>query len=120
MECASKTIREVKMKKAIAAIVVLVMLSGVCSAEMYAKETANAPSAEEMALDVVLVRPLGIVSLAAGTAFFIVSLPFTIPSGSVGAAARRLVAEPFKFTFTRPLGERDGFDYYNMESPAKE
>jgi hypothetical protein len=107
------------MKKAIAAVLVLVMLSGVCSAAADAKDSANAPSAEEMALDVVLVRPLGIVSLAAGTVFFIVSLPFTVPSGSVGIAAKRLVAEPFKFTFTRPLGERDGSNYY-MESPARE
>jgi hypothetical protein len=108
------------MKKTIAAVLVLVMLSGVSSAAQAAKETANPPSAEEMALDVVLVRPLGIVSIAAGTVFFIVSLPFTIPSRSVGVAARRLVAEPFKFTFTRPIGEREGFNYYDMESPGKE
>ncbi len=106
------------MKKAIAAVLVLVMLSGVCSAATDAKDTVNPPSAGAMAFDVVLVRPLGIVSLAAGTAFFIVSLPFTLPSRSVGTAARRLVAEPFKFTFTRPIGEREAFYYYyDMESP---
>lgn len=108
------------MKKTIAAVLVIVMLSGVSSAARAANETTNPPSAEEMALDVILVRPLGIVSLAAGTVFFIVSLPFTLPSRSVGVAARRLVAEPFKFTFTRPIGERAEFNYYDMESPGKE
>ena len=111
---------EEKMKKTIAAVLILVMLSGVSSAAQVAKETTNPPSAEEMVFDVLLLRPLGIASLAAGTVFFVVALPFTLPSRSVGVSARRLVAEPFKFTFTRPIGERPEYNYYDMESPGKE
>ena len=40
-----------------------------------------------------------------GTAFFIVALPFALSSGSTGDAWDALVAEPFQFTFTRPLGK---------------
>lgn len=55
--------------------------------------------------DTVLVRPLGIAATAIGAAFFIVSLPFAVISGSVDGAAQDLVVKPAKFTFTRPLGE---------------
>ncbi|MCC6346579.1 MAG: hypothetical protein IT388_05265 [Nitrospirales bacterium] len=58
-----------------------------------------------MIADTVIVRPLGIASLALGTAGFIVSLPFALISGSVDTTARELVEEPFRFTFTRPLGD---------------
>jgi hypothetical protein len=56
-------------------------------------------------LDVLVARPLGLLSIAAGSALFIVSLPFTIPSGSMDAAATELVKKPVHYTFKRPLGE---------------
>ncbi len=56
-------------------------------------------------LDVLLARPLGVASIALGIGIFIIALPFTLPTRTVGAAADRLVAEPFKFTFVRPVGE---------------
>jgi len=61
-----------------------------------------------IAADVLFARPVGLVSIVAGTAMFIVSLPFAIPSGSVETAGRLLVADPFRYTFERPLGD---FDY---------
>ena len=64
------------------------------------------PGAFAMVIDV----PIRILSLGlamGGTAFFIVTLPFAISSGSTGDAWDALVAEPFQFTFTRPLGKFD-------------
>ncbi len=58
-----------------------------------------------MMADGVLARPLGLVSTVIGSAFFVVTLPFTIPSDSVGAAKRQLIDYPAWFTFKRPLGE---------------
>ena len=58
-----------------------------------------------IAIDVLLARPLGIASLAIGSVIFIVALPYTIPSWSVAKAADKLIAEPFRFTFLRPIGE---------------
>ncbi len=63
-----------------------------------------APSAVGMAADLVVARPLGLAATVLGTAVFVVSLPFAALAGNVRDPARRLVAEPFKFTFTRPLG----------------
>ncbi len=65
-------------------------------------EGADAPM---MIADVIIARPVGLVSTVVGTALFIVALPFTIPSSSVAPVARALVAAPFKFTFKRPVGD---------------
>lgn len=62
-------------------------------------------SAASMAADIVVIRPLGVVSVVAGTAVFLVSLPFSALGGNVKAASKKLVADPVKFTFQRPLGD---------------
>lgn len=56
-------------------------------------------------MDTVLARPVGFVALAVGTAFSIVAMPFAIMSGSPDRTVDVLVGEPFRFTFTRPLGD---------------
>ena len=43
-----------------------------------------------------------------GSVTFVVSLPFTVSSGSVGDTACELVKSPLTYTFTRPLGELEG------------
>ena len=62
-------------------------------------------TAAGMIADFVLLRPLGIAATTVGTAFFIASLPFSLPSRSAGAAFQKLVTEPAAFTFARRLGE---------------
>jgi hypothetical protein len=62
-------------------------------------------TAEGIIVDFVLLRPMGIISTAVGTVFFIASLPFSGSTGSIGVAFQKLVAEPASFTFARPLGE---------------
>ena len=64
-----------------------------------------------MAADFFIVRPVGAVSVVFGTALFIVSLPFSVLGGNAGNAAKKLVAAPFKYTFTRKLG--------NFEQPKR-
>jgi hypothetical protein len=64
-------------------------------------------SAESMIADFVLLRPLGIVATGVGSVFFVASLPFSWPTGSLDAAFDKLVAEPASFTFARPLGKVD-------------
>ncbi len=61
-------------------------------------------SAGAMTVDLLFVRPVGIVSVVFGTAVFIVSLPFSALGGNAGNAAKKLVAAPISFTFTRKLG----------------
>ncbi|MDD4092609.1 MAG: hypothetical protein PHQ63_08605 [Smithellaceae bacterium] len=69
---------------------------------------ADITQSDLVVLDVALIRPVGIVSVVVGTALFILSLPVSIPSGSVGTVANSLVKESFEYTFIRPIGD---FDY---------
>ena len=67
----------------------------------------NKAPAESMIADFAVMRPLGIGATVVGTAFFIVSLPFSALGKNTGAAWDKMVADPFNFTFARPLGEVD-------------
>lgn len=65
----------------------------------------NSPSVGAMAVDLVLIRPLSLVGTVLTTGLFILQLPLAIPQGEMPReAAQKLVVEPFKYTFTRPLG----------------
>lgn len=68
----------------------------------------DTPSGLAMATDLLFVRPLGLAMTILGTGLFIVQLPITlISSGPMSAPAEKLVAEPARFTFRRPLGQMD-------------
>lgn len=61
--------------------------------------------AGKMAGDALVVRPLGLGATVIGGALFIVSLPFSALGGNIDAAYEYLLADPFNFTFSRPLGD---------------
>ena len=61
-------------------------------------------SRQDMIGDLILQRPFGLANTVVGIGTWIVALPFTVFSGSVGDAGRVLVAEPGTHTFVRPLG----------------
>ena len=92
-------------KSLVSAVVAVCMLftTSLVRADQYATDVQ--PTGEAMAGDLIFVRPLGFVSLVLGTAGFIIALPFTIPSGSVGSSAKVFIMEPAQYTFTRPLGQ---------------
>lgn len=70
------------------------------------------PTAEMILVDVVFLRPLGIAATVVGSAVFVAGLIFTIPTRSVDTAAQRLVVDPAKYTFVRPVGWTEfGGDY---------
>jgi hypothetical protein len=58
-------------------------------------------------VDLLVVRPLGIAAGIAGSAIFVVTLPFTLPSGSVGNAASMFIVQPFQFSFMREVPDED-------------
>ncbi len=70
----------------------------------WAEETEK-PTGTEITVDLIIARPIGVVSLVAGTAIFIVSYPIALLTGSGKNTADALVAEPYEFTFVRGLGE---------------
>ena len=62
-------------------------------------------SAEAMVADGLLLRPGGVIATLVGSAVFVVTLPFSIPTKSVEKAAQKLVVDPARYTFVRPLGQ---------------
>lgn len=70
------------------------------------------PSSTAIVFDVLITRPLGLAAAALGAAVFVVALPFSIPTRSVGLAADKLVSDPLRFTFKRPVGEIDSLRRY--------
>jgi hypothetical protein len=86
-------------------IVVLVAIpfgSPVLAQEYF--ETAE-PAGGEMLYDLIVIRPVGIIATAVGTVTFVFSLPFSALGRNVDSAGQKLVKDPFKYTFLRPLGE---------------
>ena len=63
------------------------------------------PEGGEMIYDTLVIRPVGMVATAVGSIFFIISLPFSALTDSVDDAKEKLVKDPYRFTFKRPLGE---------------
>jgi len=68
----------------------------------------NDPVAHEWnALDVLLARPIAVIAGIAGSAVFVASLPFTIPTGAVRDAADIFIVRPFQFSFVRQFPDED-------------
>ncbi len=85
---------------------ILFFLLTAVTAPVQAQEPLSKVTGEGMAVDLVLLRPLGIAATAIGCAFFVAGLPFTIwSSRRLKQAGTHLVLEPATYTFVRPLGE---------------
>jgi hypothetical protein len=65
-----------------------------------------------VAVDAIIVRPFCLVATVLGSAAFVVSLPWAVPSKSVHRAAKSLVVCPARTTFKRPLGDLDDIATY--------
>lgn len=74
------------------------------SADIENKRTREQVDPAVMAADLILVRPLGFVATLAGSAIFIVSIPFSAIGGNTEEAWETLVVSPATYTFKRPLG----------------
>lgn len=97
-------------------VIVLLSATALAAAQEAAKpdetdesnEMLEAPNAAGMMLlDAFLLRPLGLAATVLGTATFIATLPFSLPTRSADDAAKFLVVKPVEYTFARPLGEVD-------------
>ena len=68
-------------------------------------------SAPAILADLVLLRPFGLAMMAAGTGFFVATMPITAmasiapPHDAFQRSGNALVVAPAAFTFMRPLGE---------------
>ena len=62
------------------------------------------PSGGQMMWDTLFMRPIGIVATAVGCVVWLVSYPFAFLGGNTNESTQALVADPFEWTFQRPLG----------------
>ena len=90
------------MKKVVIVALVLVTL---ITTSAPALADGGASVAAAMTVDVIIARPMGFVGTILGSAVFILALPFAALSRSIEPVAQTLVVDPFKFTFTRPVGD---------------
>ena len=84
------------------AIFLVVSLPGTALANERGTETGDDVS---IILDLLVLRPVGLVATVGGTIIFVCSLPISLPTGSVGKAFNALMARPAVYTFWRTLGE---------------
>jgi ABC-type Fe3+ transport system permease subunit len=86
----------------IAALICLPFATSALAQEYF---EAKEPGGGAMIYDMVVIRPIGLVATVVGSAFWLVSLPFSALGDNVGTATDKLVKEPAAYTFKRPLGE---------------
>lgn len=55
-------------------------------------------------LDVLVLRPAGLAMCTLGWVAAVVALPFALPGGDCSKVYQYLIADPFEYTFKRPLG----------------
>ena len=89
------------MKKILLILLVFVILFSAAPAFAASSDI----DAIDIVVDVVALRPIGIVSTIFGSAFFVVSLPFAAITNSIDTSFDLLVKDPFEYTFKRPLGD---------------
>jgi len=58
-------------------------------------------------VDLVVLRPVGVVATVAGACLFVLTLPFTVPTRSVDKSAQNFVVAPFNYTFSRPFPDKN-------------
>ncbi len=67
-----------------------------------------APSAAAMTFDLIIVRPLSLVATLLGSGLFLLQTPLALIQGTPPFdAAQKLVVEPARYTFDRPLGQME-------------
>lgn len=90
------------------AAAILMVGSSLATAQEVRDTLDDSPSAGAMAIDLLVVRPISLVGSVLSIGLFVIQLPLAIPQGEwPSETARRLVAEPVKFTFTRRLGSME-------------
>lgn len=87
----------------IASLVLITSWSAVLAKDQLDEQSINPDT--RMVGDLVLIRPLGIIGTAAGSVLFVLSWPFSALGGNSQEAFQKMVVEPAKYTFQRPLGD---------------
>ncbi|GAB5453105.1 MAG: hypothetical protein Hals2KO_34330 [Halioglobus sp.] len=105
-------------RRALAAVLIACML---LPQTLLAQDAIDeSPNEFAMVGDLLVARPIGLVMVVAGTATWLVSLPFTLLSGHASEAAGTLIGGPVETTFMRCLGCRNtGYTHKDIELARK-
>ncbi len=95
--------RTMKIQLSALLFILLLSITSVSFAE-YRSFDDGETSEGEIAVDLFIARPLGLVGTVLGTVVHGVGLIFSIPGGNVSESSEILVKDPFSYTFIRPLG----------------
>lgn len=95
-----------RVKRPVVATFLAVILSAASWSPAYAIEDAFGDRPREVAMfgDLLIARPVLLLSTAVGSLAWGVGLPFSLLGGNVGESAEVLVLTPARNTFTRCLG----------------
>ncbi|RLA45368.1 MAG: hypothetical protein DRR06_07475 [Gammaproteobacteria bacterium] len=84
----------------------------VCQPSLAYETADNSPTGIAMATDLLVARPVLLVTTAVGSVIWLVALPFSALGGNVKESGQQLVVGPAKATFMRCLGcEMSGYQY---------
>ena len=65
------------------------------------------PLGEFIIFDALVLRPLGLASMAYGAATSVAAYPWSVPSHTQDRVRRELYQKPYWYTFCRPIGDID-------------
>lgn len=98
-----------RMQSGVALIVAVLFLCATslvqAAEDSYMAKDRGDVSAESIIMDGLVLKPAGVLATLVGTMAFVVTLPFSIPTRSVDKAAQKLIVDPARYTFVRPLGQ---------------
>ena len=99
------------MKTTISAVLfaLLISMASVSFAEYNYYYDDDAVTDGDVIVDLLLVRPLGIVGSAVGIVTHGVGLLFSVPGENYSETAEVLVEDPLNYTFNRPLGRFEDY-----------
>ncbi|WP_131668307.1 hypothetical protein [Psychrobacter pygoscelis] len=101
---------------ALSTVIALMLTQQSAQAAIEIDEANFGPSYETMVVDTVVGKPLQLVNAVAGTAAYIVSLPFSAVGGNADQAQQKLFVEPWQ-AMSRCLGCTVAEDnYYKSQS----
>ncbi|NLI81028.1 MAG: hypothetical protein GX443_04985 [Deltaproteobacteria bacterium] len=73
-----------------------------CAEDCYEEDS---PPGEFIIADVLILRPLGLISMAVGLTGAALAMPWGCSSCTTHRVRKELLEEPWNYTFARPLGE---------------
>jgi len=99
-----------KTTKPLIILIAVVMVMVPFRAAVMARDASDRdePSAEAMAFDILVVRPLGLLALGLGAILNLIAMPFSATRGDQKVVQKKLVDEPAEFIFNRPVGDFEG------------